>query len=150
MGWNDFKAGIWQDLPQDTLAELKIRRGVEVDRFRKNLLRQHTVTFKGKEWQMSDNSQWRLPGIVMSALTSKIDPVNYPWPETKMIAADNSQVSMTVEDVLQLNKLIQARYSTALLHARDLKDQINALTSKRAINAFDITAGWPVTVPNGA
>lgn len=60
-----------------------------------------------------------------------------------MRAEDNFNVQTTAAQVLEVTAAMVARNGAILFHGGDLKDQVRAATSGAALNAINLSTGWP-------
>lgn len=122
-----------------TLDENKAAKCDEIDRKRRDLLKAARVEWNSKMWDVDTDDQRRLSMIAIRSLMSD-------WPATgyHLIASDNSLVEdATAAQAQALFKLVEEKYRRYMLAARTLKDSVEAAADQAALDAIDITTGWP-------
>ena len=99
------------------------------------------MIYDGREWQVGTRAQRNIQGAAFQA--SRVTEAS-PWPtDFTWIDNDNNEVTLTAAQVLALAKAMFDRLYRRKLRARALKNSINACTTIEAVNAVDITTGWP-------
>lgn len=92
----------------------------------------------GKRWQCDAQSQSKWTALGASALAVIVQD-NGSAPPFELIAADNSQASLTAAETLALtNDRLLPWVSATMLYARQLKDAVLA-----GDPPDDLFAGWP-------
>ena len=144
-----------EEIPTPDLAALKARRRDEVNRFRdeKNL---SDITFNGVVFQADQRSQDRLDRArtsALSAITAGAQQGDFRWHGQSVdffwIAKDNTQVVMDAQTTVLFGNAMVAREGLLIATAAAIKnaiDQIDAgdpALTVAAVEAFDITQGWP-------
>ncbi len=100
--------------------------------------------YQGKSYQIDPASQANMAAVGAMALGSVGNPTSAPWPAGFVwIAADNSQVTMTAQQAYAFTYAAGLYVSAAILNLRALKNQILAAASVAAVEAVDLTQGWP-------
>ena len=103
-----------------------------------------TMGHGSKQFQVDERSQSRIVAEALHAKLSKDDPATFPWDVGyTWLAADNSQVPMTVDEMLEFAAAARAHVRQIIFNARAHKDALLALTTPRQIHEYDITTGWP-------
>jgi hypothetical protein len=104
--------------------------------------------YQGKVYQLDPASQSNMTAMGAMALGSIGNPVASPWPSGFVwIAADNTGTAMTAQQCYAFTFAAGLYGSACVLFLRTLKDRILATASLAAVQAIDVTAGWPT---NGA
>lgn len=105
-----------------------------------------TFSWGGYTWQatqdIKDSAQWAQDAIDGGALTG-----NLRWhggsADYVGITLDNQLVTMDAQSVVARAKAMAPKVYNARVNARKHKDAINALGSVAAVEAYDISTGWP-------
>jgi hypothetical protein len=100
-------------------------------------------TFSGKLYQMDDDSRanWVILGV--GADRSAADPTSFPWTDIPVVAADNSTVPMDVPTARRFSQATIGYWAACRPVFRAIKDAIAAATDQAALDAIDVTAGYP-------
>ena len=101
-------------------------------------------TCSGALFQIDGDSQQNITAMGALALSSVIDPTANPWPgDFYWIAADNSHVAMDAAATLAFARSVATYVSSCILRLRAIKDAIAAAADEAALEAIDVTAGYP-------
>lgn len=132
-----------------SLEDVKERRRGEVNALRDEKLLED-FTFGGIVYQADERSQERLDRARASALAAIVggaqvgnlrwhgEDVDFFW-----IAKDNSQTVMDAQTALAFGNAMVAREGMLIAAGSAIKATIDAATTKEAVEAIDITTGWP-------
>lgn len=100
---------------------------------------------------LDDGSRADLTAMAATATAASTGAV--PWPESYArgwIAIENVRIPLaTPADGLALAASAGNYYAAIVQHRRDLKDAALAAEDEAALQAIDITAGWPSSQGNG-
>lgn len=109
------------------------------------LIRQGAIAGNGLHVALDDGSRADLGGMATTALGALSGAL--PWPDSYAqgwISTENTRIPLeTPQDGLALAALAGTRYAAVVQAARTLKDQIGSAADQAALDAIDITAGWP-------
>jgi len=96
--------------------------------------------YAGKVFQIDQASQFNISAVAVMALA-----VGDGWDgESYFIAADNSHLPLpTAADAITFASAAKAYVSGLIRHNRALKDAIAAAVDTDALDAVDLTSGWP-------
>ncbi len=101
-------------------------------------------TWSGALFQIDADSQARIAAMSIMALGSITDPANSPWPDGfYWVAADNSHVPMDAAAMYAFGRAAGAYVSACVLRLRAIKDAIAGAAYQAALDAIDVTAGYP-------
>jgi hypothetical protein len=101
-------------------------------------------TWSGALYQIDTDSQTRIAGMGALALGSIADPAGSPWNSGfYWVAADNSHVPMDAAATYGFARAVALYVSGCILHLRTIKDTIAGATDQAALDAVDVTAGYP-------
>jgi len=101
-------------------------------------------TFSGVSYQIDADSQTRIAAMGIMALGSITDPANSPWPGGfYWVAADNSHVAMDAAALYAFGRAVAGYVSACVLRQRAIKDAIAGAADQAALDAIDVTAGYP-------
>ena len=121
-------------------SELDLRKA-ERKRKVERLRASHNMTHDGRVWQVTPRSQRMISAAAFQA--SRVTEAS-PWPtDFTWIDNDNNEVTLTAAQVLALEKAMFDRLYGRRLRARALKDAIDEAVDVGAVDAIDITTGWP-------
>ena len=96
----------------------------------------------GKAYQCDAASIGRWNAVGSSALAALVLNVT-PAPSYTLIAADNTEVTLSAADTLTLlNGRVMPWVSGVIFHARAHKNAVGALTDAAAVLAYDFNGGW--------
>ena len=102
-------------------------------------------TWSGKLYQIDAGSQTRIAAMGALALGSIADPAGSPWDGGfYWVAADNSHVPMDAVGMAGFARAVALYVSGCILHLRTIKDTIAGAADQAALDAVDVTAGYPV------
>ena len=102
----------------------------------------------GTLFQIDSAAQAQIAAMGVMALGSITDPAGSPWPAGfYWIAADNSHVPMDAAAMYGFGRAAGAYVSACVLRLRAIKDAIVSAPDQAALDAIDVTAGYP---PAGA
>jgi len=105
-------------------------------------------SFSGVVYQVDAGSQGNIAAMGIMALGSITDPAGSPWPAGfYWIAADNSHIAMDAPTMYAFGRAVAGYVSACVLRLRAIKDAIAAAADQAALDAIDVTAGYP---PAGA
>jgi hypothetical protein len=125
-------------LPDNRLA----KRNAAADHFA--ALMAAGFTYSGALFQIDSPAQAQIAAMGVMALGSITDPAGSPWPAGfYWIAADNSHVAMDAAQMYAFGRAAGAYVSTCVLRLRAIKDAIAAAADQAALDAIDVTAGYP-------
>lgn len=129
------------DLVAYFLATRKRERLVDVA---SELARRNAYGFvhDGKRYQVDDASQARITALVVKADRFVAGLPGATWDVT-FIAADNSEVAFTAAEFGVFADAASNVVIARRMYARDLKNRILAAADRAALDAIDVTAGWP-------
>ena len=137
--------GTWRlSTTADDLAAAKVAKKAAVDA---QLAALYTAgwTYGGVMYQIDPDSQANITamGALASASVAGV-PGAAAWPAGfYWIAADNSHEAMTAAQMFAFAQAVAGHVSALILFGRGLKDQIDAATTAAAVDAIDVTTGWP-------
>ena len=101
-------------------------------------------TYGGTRFQIDSDSQTQMAAMGIMALGSITDPAGSPWPGGfYWVAADNSHVAMDAAAMYAFGRAVAGYVSTCVLRLRAIKDTIAAAADQTALDAIDVTAGYP-------
>jgi hypothetical protein len=101
-------------------------------------------TYGGVAYQIDPDSQTQLAAMGLMALGSITDPANSPWPAGfYWVATDNSHVPMDAPTTYSVGRAVAGYVSACILRLRAIKDEIAAAADQAALDAIDVTAGYP-------
>ena len=101
-------------------------------------------TYAGTLYQIDTAAQANLAAMGIMALGSITDPAGSPWPAGfYWIAADNSHVPMDAAAMYAFGRAVAAYVSACVLRLRAIKDAIASAPDQAALDAIDVTAGYP-------
>jgi hypothetical protein len=104
-------------------------------------------TDAGTLYQIDPDSQSRIAALGVMAMGSITDPANSPWPAGfYWIAADNSHVPMDAPTMYAFARAVGGYVSACLLRLRAIKDAIATAADPAALDAIDVTAGYPAAM----
>ncbi len=126
-----------------TQGELTVIRLAEVKDLAEEKQRA-TMGYGGRRFQVDQRSQNHIVAEALHAKISKDDPATFPWDVGyTWLAADNSQVPMTVDEMLEFAAAARTHIRQIIFNARAHKDALLGLTTVRQVHEYDITTGWP-------
>lgn len=132
--------GVWtQQWAERNKTEAEILADVNI---KKATLLNRGAPYAGKYIDvMSDNALAVIGGVTSAAILANAGALAWGSPFNTHIAQDNSQISLaTAADGIAFAGTVGGWYGAVVLHARELKDAIEA---SEAPHEIDITAGWP-------
>ena len=98
----------------------------------------------GTRYQIDSTSQSHIAALSLLALGCVTDPQNSAWlTDIYWVAADNSHVSMDAPAMYGFGRAVAGYVSASLLRFRAIKDAIAAAPDQAALDAVDVTAGYP-------
>ena len=101
-------------------------------------------TFQGHPYQIDQDSLFNINSMGGLALGSITDAATSPWPAGFVwIAADNTKVPMDAPTCYAFSRAVGGYVSGLILHLRGIKDAITGAANQTALDAIDVTAGWP-------
>jgi hypothetical protein len=101
-------------------------------------------SYGGTLFQIDGMAQANIAAMGVMALGSITDPAGSPWPAGfYWIAADNSHVTMDAAAMYAFGRAAGAYVSACVLRLRAIKDAIAAAADQAALDAIDVTAGYP-------
>ena len=101
-------------------------------------------TYAGARYQIDSDSQTQLAAMSLMALGSITDPANSPWiAGFYWIAGDNSHVPMDAPTMYAFGRAVASYVSAGVLRLRAIKDAIAGAADQAALDAIDVTAGYP-------
>jgi uncharacterized protein DUF4376 len=99
--------------------------------------------FMGKVIQFDPRSEAKITGGHALARDARDGLI--PWPaDFRWRTADNTFLPLTMEQMLQLGQTAAGIADAMLKRGWAHKDAIEAMTEPAAVQAYDITAGWPL------
>jgi hypothetical protein len=100
-------------------------------------------TFAGKLYQMDEASRanWVILGV--GADRSAADPMAFPWTDIPVIAADNSSTPMDAPTARAFSQAAIAYWAACRPAFRAIKDAIAGAADETALDAIDVTTGYP-------
>lgn len=102
------------------------------------------VVYGGHNFQIDEASQQRIAAMGSLAVAVLAGTPGAAWPpDFVFIAADNTQVAMTAQQMFELAQAAVARVLALRVAFRNLKDAILAAPDQAALDAIDVAAGWP-------
>ncbi|MGV2975682.1 DUF4376 domain-containing protein [Roseibium alexandrii] len=132
-----------------SLEDVKERRRGEVNALRDEKLLKDFI-FGGVVYQADERSQERLDRARASALAAIVggaEAGNYRWHGQSQdffwIGKDNSLNKMDAKTTLAFGNAMVAREGMLIAAGSAIKATIDAATTKDAVEAIDITTGWP-------
>jgi hypothetical protein len=109
-----------------------------------NALMSVGFTLNGTPFQIDAVSQSQIAAMGALALGSIADPANSPWSAGfYWVAADNSHVPMDAATTYAFARAVALYVSSCILHLRAIKDAIAGAADQAALDAIDVTAGYP-------
>jgi hypothetical protein len=101
--------------------------------------------YAGKLIQIDDASQANIAAQGLAALGSIVDPASNPWDANfTWICADNSRLALaTAAAMYAFATACDGYVKGCILQRRALKDAIAGATTLAALQAIDISTGWP-------
>lgn len=146
-GWL-YANGVFSEPPVD-LPALKASRKDEVMVLRDARI-DGGLTFNGWPFQTRGQDRENVAGASQLAalwLMAGGDPTTLRWanPDTDFvwIDANNDLRPMSASTMIAFGKALAGYKSACIFHALALKETIDAATTAAAVEAVDITAGWP-------
>jgi len=101
-------------------------------------------TYGGALFQIDSAAQANIAAMGVMALGSITDPAGSPWPAGfYWIAADNSHLPMDAAQMYAFGRAAGAYVSACVLRLRAIKDAIASAPDQAALDAIDVTAGYP-------
>lgn len=101
-------------------------------------------TWSGTLFQIDVDSQTRISAMGALALGSIADAAGNPWADGfYWVAADNSHVPMDAPATYAFARAVALYVSGCILHLRTIKDTIAGATDQAALDAVDVTVGYP-------
>jgi hypothetical protein len=101
-------------------------------------------TYSGALYQIDPASQQNIAAMGSLASASVANPAAIPWPGGFYWRdANNDHQPMTAAQMLAFAATIANYVSTCILHCASIKDGIRAATTIAAVEAIDVTAGYP-------
>lgn len=99
----------------------------------------------GKTYQIDPASQANISAMgSIAASVVNSAPGAAPWPANfTWIAADNSQTPMNAAQMYAFAQNVAGYVSALILNNRALKTAIASASTMKALQAIDITSGWP-------
>lgn len=124
---------VWDEKPEGYFTELEWfkKRAIEELDLRKSIAQQVSVQYKNKEYQADMASQQILSNTINLYKAAGKLPDNFGW-----IASDNTITPMTMEELVELGKIIGDRTNELYIKTRDLKNQI--LQANTVQEIFDL------------
>jgi hypothetical protein len=102
------------------------------------------LTYDGTRFQIDNAAQANIAAMGVLALGSIADPAGSPWPAGfYWIAADNGHVPMDAAAMYAFGRAAGSQVSACVLRLRAIKDAIAAAADQAALDAIDVTAGYP-------
>jgi|GEM_PF-1899552 len=129
----------------DLLAyRLKGRKRDRLGEVAAELARRNAAGFvyQGKPYQLDDTSQARITALVVKADRAVAGLPGATW-SGKFIAADNTEVTFTAAEFATFAEVASDIVIARRLYAREIKNAILAAPDGSALDAVDISAGWP-------
>lgn len=96
------------------------------------------LSYQGKVFQIDNASRANIAAMATFALSGGTWPKDFYW-----IAADNTHLLMTAQDILTFGQAAGTYVSAMVLTNRALKDAIAAAVSVQDVEAIDLAANWP-------
>lgn len=129
------------DIDPTFLAAAKAGKKEEVSNLREGKF--DHFAWNGHRWNADDKSKTNVTGAVVIAMMNSGNlPPDFTWR-----CYDNMNHEMTGTDMMTLGASM-GTYGTQVYAASWVhKTNIDALTSITAVNAYDITTGWPAQEP---
>jgi hypothetical protein len=101
-------------------------------------------TFSGTLYQVDQASQASITAMGALAAASIANPATTPWPAGfYWVASNNAQIAMSAATMLAFAQAVALYVSGSILQLRAIKDSILAATTIAAVQAIDVTAGYP-------
>jgi len=101
-------------------------------------------TFSGTLFQIDPVSQGQIAAMGALALGSIADSANSPWNGGfYWVATDNSHVPMDAATTYAFARAVALYVSACILHLRAIKDAIAGAADQAALDAIDVSAGYP-------
>ena len=131
-----------------TLVENKSAKATAAASYFSNLFfLPNGFTFGGKLFQLDDASRANISAGVNDALTTLSDPTHYPFQIPYWVAADNSHMALSgPDDMIAFGRACLAYFQGCRVRFRAIKDAIVAAVDQAALDAIDVTAGYPTPV----
>jgi hypothetical protein len=102
------------------------------------------LIWSGTLFQIDPDSQTRIAAMGALALGSITDPAGSPWIDGfYWVAADNGHVPMDAATTYAFARAVALHVSGCILRLRAIKDAIAGATDQAALDAIDVTAGYP-------
>ena len=128
-----------------TFAENQAAKAVTAMQYFATLFRLPAgFTYSGTLYQVDASSLSNITSMGALATASIANPNAVPWPSGfYWLAADNSHVAMTAAQMLAFAAAVAGYVSACVLRLRAIKDSIVATADQAALDAIDVTAGYP-------
>jgi hypothetical protein len=98
--------------------------------------------YQGKPYQLDDTSQARITALVVKADRFLAALPGATW-SGKFIAADNSENTFTAAEFAAFAEAASDVVIARRLYAREVKNTILAAADVAALDAINVSAGWP-------
>jgi len=98
--------------------------------------------YQGKPYQLDDASQARITALVVKADRAAAGLPGATW-SGKFIAADNTEVTFTASEFAAFAEAASDIVIARRLYAREIKNTILAAADVAALDAINVSAGWP-------
>lgn len=124
---------------EPTLAQVKTTRCAEVNTLR-DTKEVSGFMYQGKIFQSDERSSQRISNAALTAssLMMASQPFSVTW-----LSDDDTEFVLDGAGMLALQGAFTQFAGALHAYGRSLKDQINAATTTAAVNAIDISTGWP-------
>lgn len=99
-------------------------------------------TYNGKAFQLDDASQARITALAVKANRKAAGAAGATWSGT-FIAADNTEATFTETEFGAFADAAANVVIARRLYARSLKNDILAAADGAALDAINVSAGWP-------
>jgi len=137
--------GFSPELPPPSLNDLRATKLVSISATVDALLAAGAPVSGGLHVALDDGSRTDLTAMASTATAASTGTV--AWPESYSrgwIAVENVRIPLaTPADGLALAASVGDWYAAVVQHRRDLKDAALAAGDVAALDAIDVTAGWP-------
>jgi hypothetical protein len=128
-----------------TLAQNRaIKVKAAIDYFNGLFTNPKGFTIQGATMQIDAASQANIGGAVSAALLSSQNPTDFSWDSGfYWVAADNSHIAMTAAQMVAFGHAVFEYVRLTRMNIRAIKDAIAAAAAQAALDAIDVTAGYP-------
>lgn len=142
---NPAEMGLSQSLPAPTFEDLRVAKIAAISASANALLAAGAPATGGLHVALDDGSRADLTAMAATATAASAGAIS--WPESYSrgwVTIENVRIPLaTPADGLALAASVGDWYAAVIQHRRDLKDAALAAEDAAALDAIDVTTGWP-------